>query len=105
MAGLGRPALAGVARVFRAVGITATGSVVSGMITTCCDHMSGDENFVFCALNREFPFECQHLCRWFVSDKDSTPDRERVWTLRVVGPAQAKAEAAIAEPGSGESAC
>jgi hypothetical protein len=74
------------------------------MITTCCDHMSGDENFVFCALNREFPFECQHLCRWFVADKDSTPDRERVWTLRVAGPAQAQAEAAIAEPGSGKRA-
>ena len=74
------------------------------MITTCCDHMSGDESFVFCGLNREFPFECQHLCAGFVADKDPTPDRERVWTLRVAGPAQAQAEAAIAEPGSGERA-
>ena len=101
MAGPGRPALAGVARSFRALGLTATDRVVPSMITTCCDHMSGDENFVFCALNREFPFECQHLCRWFVADKDPTPDRERVWTLRVAGPAQAQAAAESAEPGRG----
>ena len=80
-------------------------TLVGGMTTTCCDHMSGDENFVFCDLSRKFPFECQHLCAGFVADKDPTPARERVWTLRVVGPAQAQAEAAIAEPRSGESVC
>ena len=69
------------------------------MITTCCDHMSGDENFVFCGLNREFPFACQHLCAGFVADKDPTPARERLWDYHVAGPAQAQAEAAIAEPG------
>ena len=72
------------------------------MITTCCDHMGGDENFVFCDLNREFPFECGHLCAAFIADQDSTPDREHVWTLRVAGPAQAQAEAAIVEPGRGD---
>lgn len=75
------------------------------MITTCCDHMAQDDSIVFCDLNREFPFACQHLCRGFVADRDPTPDRERVWAENVVGPAQAQAEAAIAEPGSGESAC
>jgi len=101
MAGPGRLALAGVARGFRALGFTATVGVVPSMINTCCDHMSGDENFVFCTLNREFPFECQHLCRWFVADKDSTPSREELWHHHVAGPAQAQAEAAIAEPGRG----
>jgi hypothetical protein len=75
------------------------------MITTCCDDMSGDDDFAFCALNREFPFACQHLCAGFVADKDPTPARERLWDYHVVGPAQAQAEAAIAEPGSGESEC
>jgi hypothetical protein len=71
------------------------------MITACCDHMADDDGFVFCDLNREFPFECSHLCAAFVADRDPTPDRENVWTLRVAGPAQAQAETAILEPGSG----
>ena len=75
------------------------------MITTCCDDMSGDDDFAFCALNREFPFACQHLCAGFVADKDPTPARERLWDYHVVGPAQAQADVAILEPGSGESEC
>jgi len=74
------------------------------MITTCCDHMADDDGFVFCDLNREFPFECRQLCAAFVADQDSTPDREHVWTLRVVGPAQAQATAVAVEPRSGNSA-
>ena len=80
-------------------------TLVGSMITTCCDHMSGDEDFVFCGLNREFPFECQHLCRWFVADKDPAPYREWLWDYHVLGPAQAQAEAAIAEPGRDDSGC
>ena len=80
-------------------------TLVGGMITTCCDHMSDDDQFVFCDLNREFPFECQHLCAGFVADRDPTPARERLWVQHVVGPAQAPAEAAIAEPGSGTDVC
>ena len=63
--------------------------------------MADADGFVFCDLNREFPFECGHLCAAFVADRDPTPDRERVWTLRVAGPAQAQAEVAIAEPERG----
>jgi hypothetical protein len=76
-------------------------ALAGGMITTCCDHMADDDQFVFCDLNREFPLECQHLCAGFIADKDPTPGRERIWTLRVAGPAQAQAEVAIAEPGRG----
>ena len=71
------------------------------MITTCCDHMADDDGFVFCDLNREFPFECGHLCAAFVADEDETPGRKRIWDYHVVGPAQAQAEEAILEPGSG----
>jgi phosphoribosylaminoimidazole-succinocarboxamide synthase len=71
------------------------------MITTCCAHMADDAGFVFCDLNREFPFECRQLCAAFVADQDSTPDRERLWHGRVGAPAQAQAGAAIAEPGRG----
>ncbi len=77
------------------------------MITTCCDHMSEDDKLVFCALSREFPFECRHLCAGFVADKDPTPHREAVWAYHVTGPAQAqaKASASVAEPGSGDGPC
>ena len=74
-------------------------------MTACCDHMSGDENFVFCDLNRSFPFECHQMCAAFVADQDPTPERESVWTHQVVGPAQAQAEAAIAELGGGTNVC
>ena len=80
-------------------------TLVGDMITYVCDHMADDDGFVFCDLNREFPFECQHLCAGFVADKDSTPSREGFWHYHVAGPAQAQAEAAIAEPRSGDSAC
>ena len=93
----------GVDRV-RLVDFSPTAGVVPDMITTCCDHMADDAQFVFCDLNRQFPFECS-MCAAFVTDQDPTPDRERVWTLRVVGPAEAQATAECAEPGSGESEC
>ena len=75
------------------------------MITTCCDHMAEDDGTVFCSLSRPFPFDCQHLCKWFVADRDPTSYRESAWHFHVSGPAQAQATAAILEPGSGESEC
>jgi hypothetical protein len=87
------------------VDFSAVADLVPGMITICCDHMADNDGFVFCDLNREFPFACQHLCAGFVADRDPAPARERLWDYHVVGPAQAQAEAAIAEPGSGESEC
>jgi hypothetical protein len=74
-------------------------------MTTCCDHMADDAGFVFCDLRREFPFECGHHCAAFVAEEDPTPSRERLWDYHVSGPAQAQAEAAIAEPGSGGDVC
>jgi hypothetical protein len=68
------------------------------MITTCCDHMASDEGFVFCDINRRFPFEC--ICAAFIADNDPTPARERLWDYHVVGPKQEQAEVSIAEPRS-----
>ena len=69
-------------------------------MNTCCDHMASDEGFMFCDLSREFPFECKCCAAW-ITDVDLTPERAKIWHLKVVGPAEAQAEAVIAEPGRG----
>jgi hypothetical protein len=69
-------------------------------VNTCCDHMASDEGFMFCDINREFPFECRCCAAWG-KDADPTPERARIWRLKVAGPAEAQAEAVNAEPGRG----
>jgi hypothetical protein len=68
-------------------------------MNTTCDRMASDEGFVFCDINREFPFECKCCAAWR-TDADPTPERDRIGHLRVVGPAQDQADAnAIWSPG------
>jgi len=76
-------------------------SLAGGMNTTC-DRMSSDEGFMFCGINREFPFECKCCAAWR-KDADPTLERDLIWYLRVVGPAQAQADSSvILEPGRGD---
>ena len=71
-------------------------------VNTCCDRMASDEGFVFCDIRREFPFECRCCAAWR-EDADPTPERDRIWHLRVAGPAQAQADSSvILEPGRGD---
>jgi hypothetical protein len=69
-------------------------------MNTCCDHMVSDEGFMFCDLNRRFPFECRCCAAW-IEDADLTSERTRIWHLKVAGPAQAQAGAVSVEPGRG----
>ena len=73
-------------------------------MNTTCDHMANDDGFVYCDLGREFPFECRCCAAWG-KDADPTLERDRIWYVRVVGPAQAQADASVTlEPGSGKRA-
>ena len=77
-----------------------TADLVSRMITYVCDSMEPAGKSAFCKISRAFPIDCRNFCKGFVADKDQTPERLAIWVHHVVGPAQAQAEAAIAEPGS-----
>lgn len=72
-------------------------ALVSSMderMNTCCDHMASDDGFMFCDINREFPFECKCCAAW-VQDADQTQERSRIWHLKVVGPAQTQADSSV----------
>ena len=80
-------------------------ALVGNMMTYVCDSMEPSGTSAVCKINRAFPVDCRNFCKGFVADEDQTPDRKAIWDYHVVGPAQAQAEAAIVEPGSGMNVC
>lgn len=63
-------------------------------MNTCCDHMASEDGFLFCDLNREFPFECRCCAAW-ITDTDPTHERSRIWHLHIAGPAQTQADSSV----------